>query len=242
MNKDKMKKIQKGKTNRSNWPVPAKILLQYIQGDFEKLWDAAINFDGGKGAGGNYHFAFLSILFLEWICRVGKIKNGILQVFAGELNKIDPRYFMKLSKRTASISGEFKIPKPLLSGNGTFLIDMIYLQMRNGHSHVYHQNVAALRDEAVFGFGIQMLPHSIKEFEILDRSSVSHLNPYLQDNQITVTFSPALFYLDLKKAAEKAKVVEVETILEIPKVTILSDVNLETMVEILKGKRTFESH
>jgi hypothetical protein len=230
------KKKNAGKGQRLSWPVSAKTILTYIQGDFEKLWDAAIGFDGGKGAGGNYHFASFSILFLEWVCRLGKSKSGLLAHFAEELNKIDERYFTKISNRTASISGEFKIPKPAQSGKGTFLIDLIYVQIRNGHSHVYHQNVAALKNGGVFGFGIQMEPIPCTEIGNRHRDSINHLKPFIDGNQMVVSFCPALFYSDIKRAAEIAKIVEIQKIFEIPMVSVLSDVDIGALAKILSGE------
>jgi len=179
-------------------------IFKYITGDFEKLWDSLSITSGDKGSGGNFLFASQAIVLLEWICRLLNTRRDLFDEFSKALYDLDSRYFVVLGKMKITISSEFKLPSLADGKQGTTLLDIIYGQIRNGHSHIYHQNMFQLADGKFIGFTIMMNNLTIFEIDQSNRSRFGHLN-VTQDpsGNAIFNFCPDLFFLDVKNTILK---------------------------------------
>jgi hypothetical protein len=82
-------------------PIPklsADAISSFIIGDFEAAWDAPVARAVEHAGGGNFMFALLAMILLEFACRVcaKDNTNAKLSDFSHALGKIEPRYFTPL--------------------------------------------------------------------------------------------------------------------------------------------------
>ncbi len=203
-------------------------LYGYITGDFETLWDSLVKTSGPNGGGGNFLFASHSILFLEWVCRLIDTDILLHRAFSQALQERDKKYLTQISKRKITVSGEFKLPSIPHEKSGTTLLDAIYSQIRNGHSHYYFQNLMQLAEGKFLSFFVEMNGMTIQQNDLLVRSNHHHLNLGRNtDGNLGFYFNPALFYLDIKHAMEAVGLQKFPQDLQIPINKSLKEIRLE---------------
>ncbi|HEY3439132.1 MAG TPA: hypothetical protein VGK29_00190 [Paludibaculum sp.] len=126
---------------------PAEVVFGYIVDDFESAWNSLVARPGYQEGGGNFMFALMSMILLEFACRVCfKDKSGEkLQELTNALKAIDPRYFTELgTPPIKNNNGEFTLPgaKP----NPT-LLGLLFELVRNGKAHQYQSAIAGLAND-----------------------------------------------------------------------------------------------
>jgi hypothetical protein len=126
--------------------LPANRIFRFIVGDFESAW-AALAATKGRIARGNFMFALLAMILLEFACRVCEKDNTKKKLadLTQALTAIDRRYFTPLPGRCAQTS-EFTLPGAYPDSN---LLAMIFDLVRNGKAHQYQSAVLALSDGEV---------------------------------------------------------------------------------------------
>jgi hypothetical protein len=176
-------------------------IFKFITGDFETAWKA-ITSDGG---GGNYLLGLQATIFLEWIMNICKLdKTGAAhKEFFKQLEVLDQRYFVRLPGPYRDKTPSF-FPSPIrgVPKSQVFLV-MLFDLIRNGTAHSYDQ-VAILAD------GKHYLPKllGVRPGQSLDSVEAKyrkrHLTSESDPDGVVTTIHAGIFYLDLKKAFNKA--------------------------------------
>lgn len=127
--------------------TPAETIVAFIVGDFESAWDAIVDLKPNHRGGGNFMFALMAMILLEFACRVCS-KDPTHQKLADltkALYKIEPRYFTPLPGAWGKTSG-FLLP----GRNPTsHLLGMMFDLIRNGKAHQYQSAIVTLSDGAI---------------------------------------------------------------------------------------------
>ena len=103
---------------------------------------------GGRHVGGgNFMFALLSMILLEFACRIcaKDLTGRKLTAFTSALESIERRYFTRLPGPCVS-TAEFTLPG---SSPGCHLLGMMFDLIRNGKAHQYQSAVVTLSDGQV---------------------------------------------------------------------------------------------
>lgn len=121
--------------------MSAQGIFNYIVGDFESAW-SALTAKQGPIARGNFMFALLSMILLEFACRVcaGDPTNSKLARLTKTLGKIERRYFTALPGRWGTTNG-FTLPGP---NPDSHLLGMMFDLVRNGEAHQYQSPIVKL--------------------------------------------------------------------------------------------------
>ncbi len=125
-------------------PLPAASIFSYIVDDFESAWSALVASRDPNIARGNFMFAMLSMILLEFACRICKkdTTNQKLTRLTDAFMKIEPRYFTPLPGRWGC-TREFILP----GSNPEFhLLGMMFDLVRNGKAHQYQSPIVTLSD------------------------------------------------------------------------------------------------
>lgn len=103
--------------------------------------------EGRHAGGGNFMFALLSMILLEFACRVcaKDLTDAKLRAFTTALQAIEPRYFTKLPGLCSSTS-EFTLPG---ADPEKHLLGMMFDLIRNGKAHQYQSAIVTLSDGQV---------------------------------------------------------------------------------------------
>src|ERR1700675_4285359 len=124
--------------------VPANRIFEFIVGDFQAAWSGLVDRKCGHIGGGNFMFALLAMILLEFACRIcAKDKtNKKITDLTNALKKIEPRYFTPLPG-PCSKTREFTLPGP---NPDRHLLGMIFDLVRNGKAHQYQSPIVTLSD------------------------------------------------------------------------------------------------
>jgi hypothetical protein len=127
--------------------LSANTIFSFIVGDFEAAWSALVARKGRHAGGGNFMFALLSMILLEFACRVcAKDKtNKKLTNLTDALSKIEPRYFTPLPGGWGATS-HFVLPG---ANPQCHLLGMMFDLIRNGKAHQYQSAIVTLSDGEV---------------------------------------------------------------------------------------------
>jgi hypothetical protein len=185
--------------------TPAETIFQYIVGDFESAWDALVSRKGRPDGGGNFMFALLAMILLEFACRVcAKDKTGTkLANLIGALKNIEKRYFTPLPGTWGNTS-EFTLPG---ANPQNHLLGMMFDLIRNGKAHQYQSAIVKLSDGevdidltgAAFDRGLKRPGRRRPKRHLCYRVSLSgDLALYVRTDQL---------FLDIKRAIEKSKII-----------------------------------
>lgn len=191
-------------------------LYQMITDDFETVWNAMAQWDSGGSGRGNFMLCRQVMSLLEWIANVckhdetGTARGGV----SAALAYIDRRYFTLVPPGAGISAAEaLSVPLPTAGHPQDELLAVIFDLARNGLSHQYQQVVATLRDGTDFSIqltGVELgrsldairteRPERIVPGRI--PTNTTHLTYIKQAGAILLTVSPAILYLDLKRAIE----------------------------------------
>lgn len=176
-------------------------IFSYITNDFEKAWNALADENRTGHGGGNYTFAFISMLFLEWVSYlIPKNSTDVQLKFVEALRMKNKAYFIQLNKSCKIKNSFIKIIKPPPI-SGSYLIQIIFDSIRNGHGHTYFQNIFTLSDGKYLTFQIQGPVKKIDDFNADDRKHL-HVNRDA-NGDLVMYFNPAAFYLDIKEVVKE---------------------------------------
>ena len=131
----------------SNVPANARTIFKFIVGDFESAWSALVAREGRQVGGGNFMFALLSMILLEFAGRIcAKDRTGRkLSAFTSALERLERRYFTRLPGLCVS-TADFTLPG---SNPGCHLLGMMFDLIRNGKAHQYQSAIVTLSDGQV---------------------------------------------------------------------------------------------
>lgn len=126
---------------------PANRIFEFIVSDFEAAWGGLVDRKGGHVGGGNFMFALLAMILLEFACRIcAKDKtNTKLTNLTNALQKIESRYFTPLPG-PCSETNRFTLPGP---NPDRHLLGMIFDLVRHGKAHQYQSAIVTLSDGEV---------------------------------------------------------------------------------------------
>lgn len=110
----------------------AETIFKYITDDFESAWEALVARPGKHEGGGNFLFALLAMILLEFACRVCKQgdKKQRLNSLSTKLSNIEPKYFTKVPYEYKPRKPEFCLP-----GGASTLLALLFDIIRNGKAH-----------------------------------------------------------------------------------------------------------
>lgn len=186
---------------------PAKLLFQYIVDDFEKTWDALVETckeDPSKGGGSNFMFGLMSMVLLEFVCRVCE-KSGGIAAFETALRNIEPKYFTPLPGMVSKSA--VQLPGVAPGTNGSTLLALIFELLRNGKAHQYSSMIAQLPGGGCIDFGIAgpRIDRAIKNPARV--RPAGHLGYQVDGSDVYVLIRPDQLFLDIKHAAEQSGVI-----------------------------------
>src|ERR1043166_6026635 len=124
--------------------LDAQTIFDYIVGDFEGAWYALASRPGKNLGGGNFLFALLAMILLEFACRrCAQDPTGAKLLSVGTaLRRIDQRYFATLPGECQPSRG-FKLPGV---NPERHLLGWLFDLIRNGKAHQYQSAIARLTD------------------------------------------------------------------------------------------------
>jgi hypothetical protein len=191
-------------------PVPAQEIYDYIVGDFESAWGALVA-KQGTIARGNFMFALLSMILLEFACRVcaKDATKGKLAQLTKALETIERRYFTPLPGSCCK-TNEFILPG---QNPDSHLLGMLFDVVRNGKAHQYQSPVVQLCDGdvdidltgATPGRALttpgRRRPAKHLQYRV---SSSGDLSLYVRTDQL---------FLDIKGAIEKSQIISASAVI-----------------------------
>ena len=186
--------------------VSAQVIFNFIVADFETAWDCLAARKKHSSGGGNFIFALLAMILLEFACRICKKDTTGKKIadLTNALKKIEKRYFTPLPGPCRGKSGEFDLPGP---NPDRHLLAMIFDLVRHGKAHQYHSAIVTLTDGevdidltgAVSNRGLtrkgRRRPKKHLRYKI---SPSGDLSLYIRTDQL---------YLDIKKAIKDSGII-----------------------------------
>jgi hypothetical protein len=183
--------------------LPASTIFHYIVNDFETAWNAISARKKGAGRG-NYLFALLSMMLLEFACRVCKqdVTNTKLANFTKEICAVEPRYFTYLPGSCCATKG-FTLPG---ANPHSHLLGMMFDLIRNGKAHQYSSAIVTLHGKDVdmdltgadSGRGLNKRGRKRSSNHLRYKvSSTGDLSLYIRTDQL---------FLDIKAAINNSKI------------------------------------
>jgi hypothetical protein len=188
--------------------IPPDTIYENLTHDFEAAWNGiarSIDLNVGRG---NFLFAFLSTLLLEWICRVCTHDASGIYIgrMAKELEAIDPLYFTELAHCSISPPQQFKLP--ITAGKkGPILLWALFDLIRNGQAHQYQQIPAQLSHDRYLWIAITGADKGT-EIPVKARPS-DHLGfCSYRDGNVGIKLYPQIFFTDISAAIRTSGVLE----------------------------------
>lgn len=192
------------------WPnLEPKTIYGFITGDFKSLWDSlALNKNPSNG--GNFTFAMLDMILLEFISRYCQVDGSgqTLRDFSDSFNSIDNRYFRKIENFGGIVTS---LKLPYLNYPNRELIHVLFDLIRNGEAHQYQQIVADLQDTKLIittGGRVRVIGRTegMMLYEIGSRTGHLDVNFGVDGSWISITFRPEVFFTDITKAVDESGV------------------------------------
>ena len=183
--------------------LPPQTLYDFIVNDFESLWNClASRKKRGVTGRGNFGFALLAMIFLEFAARLCSSDSSgrASKEFSNALHKIEPLYFVTLPGPCFSSS---ELALPSVSGaQERELLGALYDLIRNGEAHQYQQIIVELNDGNYFIISISGADYGWTLKKVNGSRPIHiHLVPGKDEGgNITSAVSPAVLFLDIKGA------------------------------------------
>jgi hypothetical protein len=178
-----------------------------LTGDFECAWDAlATRSEAVAPNRGNFMFALQSTILLEWLCRLCGSDSEVLNDFATELQRSEPRYFTELSAPWRKPNG---LSFPGVHPERSLLL-AVWDLIRNGQAHQYQDIIAELTDGRHWALWIKGVQHEWPLSRVAaERSLLEHLS-YRKDpdGDLILLVHPGVLFLDIRDAARNSKLLE----------------------------------
>ena len=192
-------------------------IFNYLTNDFEKLWNLIAEQPEKDFPRGNYIFALKSMIFLEIISRICTKTDKILELSS----HLDSLYFKELPS-CLKLNEDFDLPYRDKDKRHQYLIYWLYKTIRHGTAHYYDQIILAgddfYLDIAIFGPGYSFSLEYLTDYrdeskhlhfeKVKDENELKNLGLIEGKNLIRLFFNPGLFYIDLKEAVQKIKLIE----------------------------------
>ncbi len=194
-------------TLAKTWPnLTPKNTYDLITGDFEQLWNSLSSIKG-KISRGNFAFALLDMILVEFISRFCKVDTtgNMLRTFSDCLYDIDKRYFGNV-KGWDGIRPNSEFTLPFKSQEGKELLCLLFDLIRNGEAHQYQQIIADLKD-ATLAIRISGANYGLNLGNVTSRGKHLEMEFSSLPQKILafIDFRPEIMYLDLKRAVECSK-------------------------------------
>ena len=180
---------------------PEQEIFKFITGDFEAAWNGlAGTADSHRG---NFLFALLAMILLEWVCRLCSNEANALLDFSKALQQIEPRYFTQLDDGIKSPG--FTLPgvgpDPLKN-----LLSALWDLIRNGNAHEYQDIFVALTDGKHWALRLLGVDHGHSLHVVGEkRSSLRHLTcSFDRDGDLALTVHPGVLFLDIRDAVRNS--------------------------------------
>ncbi len=128
-------------------------MFRFLTSDFETLWDSIAQKPSLDIARGNFVFALLATVLLEWASRLCSAdpSGAALEELSDALASLEPRYFMRLPA-DCPIPRQFALPT---RGNPKReMISLVWDLIRNGQAHQYQQRTLKLPSGEFFGIAL----------------------------------------------------------------------------------------
>jgi hypothetical protein len=184
-------------------------IFQFITGDFRCLWDALAEKPKSEASNrGNFQFALLAAILLEWLCRLCESDPTAtaLTDFSRELNKIQEKYFVQLDHR---VKTKRKLPSVAPVHPKETLLSTLWYLIRNGLAHLY-QDILVESNGQKFSLRVMGVEHNCLLSKVeKNRASFEHLS-YKRDSDgdLILVVHPGVLFLDIRDAAVGAKLLE----------------------------------
>lgn len=152
-------------------------------------------------------FALLSMILLEFACRVCSDKPGVMQDFERDLSRIEPLYFTPLPG-TCNQPGEFLLPGQRPGMRPTNLLSMIFDLLRNGKAHQYSSMIATLK----CGHCVDLRVGGPTRTRAIQKTARKRAWTHLRydvtlDDDLLITTRPDQMFLDIKHAIQSSKII-----------------------------------
>ncbi len=168
--------------------------------DFEQTWNLLAARQNERG-GGNFMFALLAMILLEFACRVCRkdATGQALRDFSDELQKLEPRYFTTITNLQVRTK-EFTLPGQSPQSS---LLALMFDLIRNGKAHQYQSAIATLSG----GQHVDIDISGAASGRDLSQSGGPRRNAHLRykrtsSNDVAIYVRTEQLYLDIKQAIE----------------------------------------
>jgi hypothetical protein len=212
--------------NNNNYNLPPEKIYYLLKQDFESMWNCLAQKENKEIAKGNFNFALLDMILLEFISRYCSMDETgkTLEKFSNVLYDINKKYFIRLPL-IEKIKLNFSLPyhsKPEHIENGKYANDellwLLFDLIRNGEAHNYQEIIGKFED----GHYLLIAIPGPKYGETLDKIDVKlpHLGHlgyeminkdiydvlFNDDNDVRLYFMPEIMFKELIEAVEKSEI------------------------------------
>jgi hypothetical protein len=188
-----------------------RVIYNNIVRDFEAAWNgitASSETDIGRG---NFLFAFMGTLLLEWSCRVcaQDLSGAYLDRFTTVLEGIEPLYFTELpSQCRIPAPRDFQLPLPA-GKHSPVLLGALFDLIRNGEAHQYQQIPARLDNNSYLWISIRGAGMGKPLTSTVAQRRSDHLAfCEYSDGNIGIRLHPDTFFFDIRTAVEDSGILE----------------------------------
>lgn len=189
----------------SHHTLDEQTVYEFLTNDFESAWNCLASTSGDDVGRGNFMFALQATILLEWVSRLCTGDDGALESVAVALEKVQPRYFLKMP-------GLARHPGFKLLNRGAEreeLLAFIFDHIRNGQSHTYHQIWADLPADKLFQIGLSGAHHThwLKRLRAGERPH-EHLRFEVQSEVGWLRVDAGMFFLETRQAIDASGVLQ----------------------------------
>ncbi len=182
--------------------VPAAILFRYIVDDFQVAWNALVERDEGNGGGGNFLFALLATVLVEFAWRLCGNDQARCTRFRGALGAIEPLYLSRVRGQWNG-SGNFKA-----CWRDDEFLTMIFDAVRNGKAHQYQSPVIRLKCDCRLDVDVTG-PRRGRELRNRSWRPTDYLHYKVSAaGDVSILLRPDQLFLDIKNAIEASGLLE----------------------------------
>ena len=200
--------------NNNNYNLPPEKIYYLLKQDFESMWNCLAQKENKEIARGNFNFALLDMILLEFISRYCNMDETgkTLEEFSYVLYDINKKYFIKLPL-SEKIKLNFNLPyhsKPERIVNRKYANDellwVLFDLIRNGKAHNYQEIIGKFEDGHYLLISISGPEYGLTLDKIKTKSRHLEHGIIYDNNDIVIYFRPEIMFQDLIEAVEKSEI------------------------------------